>query len=147
MDKEKKKFKLFDEIMSRSRSDDWDNASLEWELVGLDLVEDWTKCICGHRIKEACLIRNQHTGTKVVVGNCCISKFPGQKNMMNIFRAIKKGRPNEELIAYAYKKGIINYREYDFMKNVWRKRKPTLKQKSWYDHLTRVILNALKYGS
>lgn len=37
-------------------------ARQEWELVAVEISDEWDNCPCGHEIKEHCYIRNRHNG-------------------------------------------------------------------------------------
>jgi hypothetical protein len=57
------KWQLTSEIISRSISDNWHEARLEWRLADVFYSEIAGKCLCGHQpINEHCIIENSETG-------------------------------------------------------------------------------------
>ena len=65
-----------DELIKHSDYKEYDGAILEWLHKGDRWVEDKiTFCICGHPIKERCLVINEVNGNRLIIGNCCIHKF------------------------------------------------------------------------
>uniref|UniRef100_A0AC34RDV8 Uncharacterized protein n=1 Tax=Panagrolaimus sp. JU765 TaxID=591449 RepID=A0AC34RDV8_9BILA len=99
--------RLQKEIISRSRSNRWNDAKLEWELKFIYKSNDET-CLCGQKpISELCVLRNNENGNEAVVGNVCVKKFMDMDQADKIFQAfngVAKGKTkalNEEAINYA----------------------------------------------
>ena len=100
-------------------------------LLKTPLPDYSLKCICGHAIKENCIVSNgKHSR---VVGNCCVKKFlelPSDP----IFRSIAKVKKDitesihAELAYIANKKGWITDWELSFVCDTWRKRVLTGRQ-------------------
>lgn len=138
------KFKLFSEIITLSKSKEWDSAKKEWYCYQIYKTDSPQSCLCGHYpIKELCFIRNKENNNQVVVGNCCINKFFGDKGFNKMFKAFAENRLNKSLIELAYKNNIINDKEYIFAENVCRKRKPSLKQSIWFISIKKKIFEAI----
>lgn len=136
-------YDIFEPILELSESEDWNKARLEWELEGYKYFKDWTYCACGHKIKEALIIRNQLNGNEATVGNCCINQFPGQRSRYLAFKAALDCRINEALIELTYELNILTDWEHKFMLDVWRKRKFKGKQRKYYLEIKRKIFDAL----
>src|SRR3712207_7040305 len=47
----------------------------EWDLVAVEISEEFDHCPCGQEIKEHCYIRNRQNGNSTYVGNVCINRF------------------------------------------------------------------------
>ena len=128
------KYRLTEEIISRSQSKIWDTAKLEWRLYQICEAEEPETCLCGHfPIIEICTLRNKLNGQFAAVGNCCVKKFIGLPSDL-IFQAVKRVRKdnqkslNAEAIQHAYDKGWINEWEYKFSIDTMRKRNLSQKQ-------------------
>jgi len=134
-------FQLFSGIIELSEADNWEDAVLEWKLIGIQYDKKGDFCICGHPIKEKCFMENVVNGKRVVVGNVCIHKFKGE-DLTSVFRALADGRVNAALIGYAYEEDIISEWEYEFMLDVWRKRKRTYKQRRIFSRVKKKIYKA-----
>lgn len=127
-------YKLTEEIISRSRSNVWDIAKLEWNLHQIYEAEEQETCLCGHfPIIEICTLRNKVNGKFATVGNCCVKKFIGLPSDL-IFQAVKRIRKdnqkslNTEAIQHAYDKGWITEWEYNFSIDTMRKRNLSQRQ-------------------
>jgi hypothetical protein len=53
--------KLIGHILPKSRAQSFDAACREWDLVGIEVSEDFDNCPCGQQIKEHCFIENRVT--------------------------------------------------------------------------------------
>src|SRR3546814_17760195 len=62
-------------ILPLSVSSTFDVARREWDLVGVEISEEFDNCPCGQDIKEHCYIRNRLDGNSTYVGNFCINRF------------------------------------------------------------------------
>ena len=129
-------YKLTEEILTRSESNNWDSAKLEWSLSYVYESDEPETCLCGHfPIKNICVLQNKHSQSCVTVGNCCVKKFMGLESD-KIFQAINRVRKdieralNAEAIEYGFKEGWINDWERGFYLDTMRKKKPSPKQKS-----------------
>lgn len=139
--------KLKAHIVPLSISDVFDDARQEWDLVGVEISEEWDNCPCGQDIKEHCYIRNRLNQNATYVGNVCINRFI-QIDTGNLFDGLKRiskdpaSNANDDLIEYAYKRGYLyGEKEYIFLKQTSRKRKLSDAQKSWKEKINRRILN------
>ena len=145
----KNDWNLIKRVIEKSKSKDWEEAKTEWVIGEIYEIEDedhFETCTCGHYpIKEVIEIRNRYNGNSIIVGNCCVNKFSMlNKNYSNFFHAIKKDKVNLDVIEQGFKDGIINSWEYEFMKNVWRKRKFSEKQSRKYEDINTRLLNHYK---
>ena len=98
-------------------------------------------CICTHYIKEKCYIRNMVNGKDTIVGNCCINHFGG-RDLSSVFRALRDNRINPALLSYANEEDVINVWEFNFMMDVWRKRKFSFLQRAKYNQIKKKIYDA-----
>ena len=146
-------YRLYEELLKISVSDEIAKAIKEWEWTDTYLIEpdeDPETCLCGHYpIRECCIITNKITGEEVIVGNCCINRIVETESDL-IFQALKRVKKdatksfNFAVIEYAYRKHIINTWEYEFYKNIMRKRKLSPKQYSKKLNINVKILNSLR---
>lgn len=128
-------YKLTGEIIDLSEGTTWDFAKLEWKFEFAYYAEDLQTCLCGHYpIKNICVIKNKYNSHQTEVGNCCINKFLGIDDGNKIFASIKKLKEDDsksmsaEVIDYIYnKKGITDF-EYNFYRDIHRKRNLSFKQ-------------------
>lgn len=134
-------------IMPLSESQNFDHARNEWQLVGVEVSEEFDNCPCGQQIKEHCYIENSVNGNKTYVGNVCINRFLGI-NTGNLFDGLRRiaadeaANPNADLIEHAYKFGYIFESEYGFLMRTRLKRILTEKQIAWKRKINRRIVNA-----
>ena len=137
--------RLHQHIISLSYSKDFNIARTEWDLIHVEISEEWDQCPCGHDIKEQCYIRNRITGNETYVGNVCINRFmsidtstlfDGLRRIMNDPRA----NANDAVIEYALRNGYLFENEYDFLKRTKRIRKPSQSQLGWKEKINRRIL-------
>ena len=145
-------YKLTEEILSLSDSNDWDFAKLEWSFEFAYYAEELQKCLCGHYpIKNICVIKNRRNSSVTEVGNCCINKFLGIDEGNKIFSSIKKLKDSEtasmssEVIEYIYKKKGISDFEYNFYKSIYRKRIMSDKQWDIKKRINQKFLNFTSY--
>jgi len=132
------------EIMRLSNAGNWDFARKEWDVEQIALIKGST-CLCGkHPIREVIRMRNRENGHEVDVGNCCVKKFFGNSEWSKSFKALAKGRINEQLIAHAHHKKKINDWERNFLYDVWRRRSMTAKQRAKFNALTKRIVEAFR---
>lgn len=141
-------FQLTTELLKLSRSQNWDEAKLEWELVDIERVEDPETCLCGHYpILEICTIKNRKTNKNADVGNCCVKKFIDKSD--KIFRSVAKVRKdseksvNAETLDFALNKNWISPKDYGFYMNILRKRGLTEKQLSWKKSINQKIMSRI----
>jgi len=123
-------------IIELSKANTWDRAKQEWvlhDIVDYDYYE--YNCLCGHPIKELCILKNKYNGKETIVGNCCVKKFLKHFNSERIFSSIKRVKKeinksfNTDFIQIAHDKGIITDWEYDFYMNIWCKQNRQLAKK------------------
>lgn len=92
MDKEKKEYKLINEVLKRSSAPIWGEAAQEWDVVSEYEDEDCeTKCVCGKEgIRYCFVIRNRITGAVLEpIGSECIKKF-GNAAMVSKMKSLHK---------------------------------------------------------
>ena len=121
-------------------------ARQEWELVAVEISDEWDNCPCGQEIKEHCYIRNRHNGNTTYVGNVCINRFI-QIDTGNLFDGLKRiaqddsANANIDLIEHAYRMGYLyNEKEYHFLLQTVRKRILSQAQLNWKRKINRRIL-------
>lgn len=123
------KYVLPKEIIRLSEAKTWDRAKQEWELddiVETEYCEHY--CLCGHPIKELCILKNKYNGKEAIVGNFCVKKFLNHIKSDKFFRSISRVRKdisnsfNADFIQKMYDKAIITDWEYNFYMDTWRKR-------------------------
>jgi hypothetical protein len=107
--------KFIDNIIHKSEANDLKRALQEWYLVEEDYCEDF--CECGNRIKYRNIFYNKITRKTIIVGNDCYSRF-------NKFGIDVK----DKLIENSFKKKIITYWEYKFLKSLKKFKKISDKQ-------------------
>ncbi len=88
-----KTYKLIDEVLNRSWSDEFSSAVGEWRYKGSYIMDDY-ECACGKKhITEVNLIKNDLTGEHLELGSECIKKFlPVQPTQF--FNGLKKIKNN-----------------------------------------------------
>jgi hypothetical protein len=136
--------KLIRRIIRLSEGDEWNPVRRQWKSVGITLSDEVHRCICGHKIKQLCHIKNRITKKRTVVGTCCIKQFKGLQSPQRIFSALKKGKLNEALINWARDKDIITRLERAFALNHWMKRKHSAEDRELFAALTHTILTHAK---
>jgi hypothetical protein len=139
--------RLKSHILPLSRSDQFDVAKGEWDLVSVEISEEWDNCPCGKEIKEHCFIRNRLTGNTTYVGNICINKFIGI-DTGTLFDGLKRihknvtANANIAVIEYARERGFLfGDNEYKFLLGTTRDRNLSAKQLEWKAKINRRILN------
>ncbi len=101
-------FRLTARIVALSESDTWDGARREWDLSDRYRTEpdDPGVCLCGHAIREHCVLVNRLSGHEAVVGNCCVVRFLGLPSAQ-VFAGLDRIRkdpaaaPSPALVEYA----------------------------------------------
>ena len=131
-----KDFPLFLRIIAFSEHDEWELARREWEWVNTYLIDEYEECdtcMCGHPIRDVCVIVNRLNRIQTIVGNCCIKKFMENEADL-VFQCIKRLHANIDnplnpaTLEYSYRKGIIDEWERRYYRDTWRKRNLTKKQ-------------------
>lgn len=122
-------------------------ARQEWDLVGIEISEEWDNCPCGQDIKEHCYIRNRLNGNSTYVGNVCINKFI-KIDTGSLFDGLKRiarddtANANHDLIEHAYRMGyLFGEKEYNFLMQTARKRNLSQAQLDWKKKINRRILS------
>lgn len=133
-------------IVPLSVSSDFNVARQEWDLVGIELSEEWDNCPCGQEIKEHCFIKNRLNGHTTYVGNVCINRFI-KIDTGNLFEGLRRiianpqANPNSDLIEHAWRMGFLfGEKEYTFLKQTTLKRKLSPAQLSWKEKINRRII-------
>jgi hypothetical protein len=139
--------RLKEHILPLSVSNNFHAARQEWELVAVEISEEWDSCPCGQDIKEHCYIRNRLNGNETHVGNVCINRFI-EIDTGNLFDGLKRiakddtANANEDLIEHAYRMGyLFGDREYKFLMQTRRSRSLSPKQLDWKRKINRRIIN------
>ncbi|NVD42859.1 hypothetical protein HT585_28730 [Ensifer sp. HO-A22] len=139
--------RLKSHIVPLSNSMAFETARLEWDLIGVEISEEFDQCPCGQDILEHCYIRNRLNGATTYVGNVCINRFVGI-DTGNLFEGLKRiqadlsANANDDLIEHAYRMGyLFNDKEYHFLKQTRLKRKLSSAQSAWKKKINRRILN------
>jgi hypothetical protein len=139
--------RLKSHILPLSVAKSFDEAKREWNLIGIEVSEEFDNCPCGQQIKEHCHIENRINGNTTYVGNICINRFLGI-NTGNLFDGLKRiteddsANANADLIEHAYRLGYIFESEYGFLVRTKLKRKLSDKQVAWKQKINRRITNA-----
>lgn len=124
-------------ILPLSVASSFEAARREWELVAVEISDEWDNCPCGQDIKEHCYIRNRRNGNTTYVGNVCINRFI-QIDTGNLFEGLKRiaqddsANANVDLIEHAYRMGYLySEKEYHFLLQTARKRNLSQAQLNW----------------
>lgn len=146
------RWKLPQNLEELSNGDSYPRVLREWELDYIEHLapgEDSETCLCTHfPIREVCHIRNLQNANTAIVGNCCVKKFEKEEEgavnfegTHKVFDCLKRlqrdenANANEELLNYAYSKGVLTKPEYDRYLEIWRNR-------TFTDEESRLILTA-----
>lgn len=135
------------ELVANSESKWFLSALREWEHVETFLEEEEGTCICGHVIKEHCIIQNMINRKKLTVGNHCVKKFMNL-DISKHFDAIRRVRKditkpfNPACLREALNGKIISENECRFYADTWRKRNLTKIEKEWRISINKRILKA-----
>lgn len=110
----------------------WPANLKEWHLDHVYDSEETDYCLCSHWIHEVCVVKNEHNGDEVKIGNCCIRLFekhaPSFKGMHTVADCLKRIKgdaqraPNAGLIQQAFQSKILNQWEVKFCTDTARKR-------------------------
>eukprot|EP00730_Choanoeca_flexa_P015989 TRINITY_DN746_c0_g1_i1.p1 TRINITY_DN746_c0_g1~~TRINITY_DN746_c0_g1_i1.p1 ORF type:complete len:173 (+),score=37.43 TRINITY_DN746_c0_g1_i1:32-520(+) len=101
-------------------------AKKEWH-PHMVYEEPGGQCICGHRpITMHCVIKNEHNGKELILGNVCIKKFGHndglEMKLQTIMKGLQKlrkgGLGNRALRRLCFKRQIITKWELDFANNI-----------------------------
>ena len=135
---ETKHWKLREELIALSESNNWQTAVQEWDLIAIEILEigeELHTCLCGHYpIREVCHIKNRDNRNETEVGNCCVRFFEEHGAFVGahkIFDGCHRLRQNPsssanlELVNHAFHRGILTAWESNFYQDTWRKRKLT----------------------
>jgi len=131
-------------ILPLSRSDLFEVARTEWDLVSVEITEEFDHCPCGQEIKEHCYITNRITGQSTYVGNVCINRFICI-DTGNLFEGLKRiakdpyAKANLDVIEHGCMMGYIYESEYEFLVSTRLKRKLSDKQLEWKRKINRRI--------
>lgn len=145
----KNKFSLINGVIEKSISKQWNTAKQEWFLFDVYETEEQDTCLCGHHpIKEICVLKNKQNNELIEVGNCCVKTIWnfGSDKILKSIKSVRKDITksiNVECIEFAFKKNIINIKDYNFYLDIWRKRNLSEKQKKWKNDINIRVLNNL----
>lgn len=92
--------------------------------------DDFTKCLCGHAIKECCIIYHRQTREEYIVGNECINQF-GSNPTCDMCRLYETTSPTATLCEFCRKgkkhhpTGIVRLKKHKGISYIdaWRKDK------------------------
>jgi hypothetical protein len=133
-------------ILPLSVASHFEAARQEWDLVAVEISDEWDHCPCGQEIKEHCFIRNRHNGNSTYVGNVCINRFI-QISTGNLFDGLKRiaqddtANANHDLIEHAWRMGYLySEKEYRFLRQTALKRNLSQAQLDWKRKINRRIL-------
>lgn len=141
--------KLKNYIIPLSHSQDFASASKEWELIAVEISDEFDNCPCGQDIKEHCYIRNRITHHETYVGNICINRFMGLSTgtLFDGIKRIMKNRTanaNDAVIEYAHKMGYLyGQNEYAFLIQTRLKKNLSAKQLEWKKKINDRILKGI----
>jgi hypothetical protein len=128
-------YTLVEEIIIRSVSKDWHTAKTEWYFESAYKSMVSQTCLCTHHpIFNICIIRNKLNNELAEVGNCCINKFLGIDEANKIFDSVNRLKKDitksmsPETAEYLINKKVINEFEFNFYKDIHRKRKLSYRQ-------------------
>ena len=140
------KQRLAAHIIPLSIASTFDLARQEWDLVTVEISEEWDSCPCGQDIKEHCYIRNRLNGNSTYVGNVCINRFI-EIDTGNLFDGLRRiaaddsANANHDLIEHAYRMGYLyGEKEYRFLKQTALTRNLSAAQIAWKRKINRRIL-------
>lgn len=122
-------YKLIEEIIQLSNSDNWESAKEEWLFHHAYYHDSGLTCLCGHKpIKNICVLKNKLNKTETEVGNCCVTKFLGIEDGTIVFSAISRLKKDlsksigKEAFEFIKSKGILNDFECTFYLDTISKR-------------------------
>ncbi len=69
------RYQLIQRIVELSDSDSWREAKQEWCLVDVYRTQSLGECLCGHPIKEHCVLQNHENGNEAIVGSVCVKLY------------------------------------------------------------------------
>jgi hypothetical protein len=136
--------RLKNHILPLSMAQTFNVARGEWDLVAVEISDEFDECPCGQQIKEHCYITNRITGHSTYVGNVCINRFIGI-DTGNLFDGLRRiatdpaANANWEVIEYAKKRGYLYENEYSFLVQTRLKRKLSARQIAWKEKINRRI--------
>lgn len=144
-------YKLFEAIVKESVADDWIKAKQEWKPYDFYCVETGNvSCCCGKfPIMNICVIKHESLDKKLIVGNCCITRFMDLPISNKIFTSSTKLKKditkslNIDVIHYLREINIINDYEYQFYLDRKSKRKLSDKQRMFKIKLNQKFLDWL----
>jgi len=144
---------LKEEMLGKSRALNWDEARLEWSFHEAYLDATPTHCLCGHGIRERCVLHNASTNCFVLVGSKCVREFMYELCQEvptgAIFASIRRVRADwskplhRHLVKMAHTKRHITPREVAWYLDNHRRRKLTLGELNYRIYLNGRILNPL----
>lgn len=141
-------YKLIEEIINLSNSDNWDTAKEEWLFHHAYYHSSGLTCLCGHRpIKNICVLKNRLNKTEAEVGNCCVTKFLGIEDGTIVFSAISRLKKDlskslgKEAFEFIKSKSILNEFECAFYLDTIGKRILSDKQMAIRQRINTKFLN------
>ena len=144
--------RLRHELLSLSQSEEWAAAKTEWQLHSCYWDDQNSECLCGHTIKERCVISNTVTEGTATVGNCCVKQFLGHLTSTSdaVFASLKRVHSDNskslhpDLVDLAESRGDIAPWAAKLYKDLVRKRSLSYKQLAFRRRQnSRILGNAL----
>lgn len=139
------------ELLALSSQTEWQKARSEWVLTQVWQEPSGT-CLCGHYpITDHCLVHNQVTGARAVLGNCCVNRILGL-DYSDVFKAVARLRKNQEgsvptsLLVSANEFGWLNEWELSFSWDTRQKRKLSEKQRECRRRINSKLLRQFSRG-
>lgn len=78
-------YQLIRELLKLSSAKSWQKAKQEWEIVGISILEEHERCLCGYGpISEVCTLKNTVNGNTARVGIVCARKIINQSSNLII---------------------------------------------------------------
>lgn len=112
--------KLHQLVISHSIGKTWISAKQEWRLISIYDADSY--CICGHSIRENCIIRNKNNDKELIVGNVCVNQFnekcltishTARQSLTKLNHSVTTKRANKDLVEIALRLGILSKAEHD----------------------------------
>lgn len=145
-------YKLTEEIIALSESENWAFAKNEWEFTYAYMSEEFQTCLCGrYPIHQICVLKNSENSNETEVGNCCVNKFLGIESANKIFTSVKRIKDDSsrsmsiEVLEYLLEKKAISPSDYDFYSDIIKKRKFSYKQLEWKKRINKKLISFTSY--
>ncbi len=141
-------------LLKKSKSEEYQDAILEWKFVNYDEVCDDDKCICGVKIYKRYHFIQIASKKTIIVGKDCVEKFMEDIELSKVFKTINKILNNKKhtldtKIVFAYANNMITLKQYNFLQQMINfqhpiYRYPSIKQQKYRDLLYERVRNKFK---